>query len=131
MCRRTDSAASTAAACVGGLLVEAPRPWRDDLLDQAGLAVGLGAEVAQVPRLEAQLGELGDECGDLEVVAVVVGLGGSPADEPELLDRVEHAGVEAGRLQQLLAREPELAAALLERLGARQAVVGEAQVRDA
>ena len=58
-----------------GLAAALPGHRPDDLAEQADLALGGGAEGAQVPALEAEPGQLGDDLGDGERVVVVVAAG--------------------------------------------------------
>ncbi len=74
-CIRTESAASweTVSSRTGRRgRVGGPALRREDLLDQADLAVGGGLERAQVPRLEAELGKLARGRADDQGVGVVV-----------------------------------------------------------
>ena len=68
-----------------GLLPRCRAIGPDDLGEQADLAVGGGAEGAQVPALEPEPGQLGDDLGDGERVVVVVAAG-LRGDQPELLE---------------------------------------------
>ena len=63
-CSRTDSAASSRTVSSARARASLPRCRRhraDDLREQPDLAVGGGAERAQVPALEAEAGQLGDD----------------------------------------------------------------------
>src|SRR5690606_5890161 len=79
---------------------------RYDLVEQTDLAVGGGAEAAQVTRLETELGQLPHEGGDHQVVRLVVALVRATSDQLELLDLLQGLLVDAGRVQQLLAAHP-------------------------
>src|SRR5690606_23178629 len=83
---------------------------RDDLLDQADLAVRGRLEGTQVPSLEPEAGELLRRPGDDEGVGVVVA--GRPRDDQtELLQLPEQLLVDLRDLDQLLAGETELVSA--------------------
>ena len=123
-CRRTDSAAISRRGSSARPRAAASRPRgerRDDLLDQADLAVGGGLEGAQVARLEAEVGELARGLRDHEGVAVVVAGAGARRDQAVLLELGEQLLGDVGDLEQLAAREPQVARAP-ERLRARQPV---------
>ena len=86
--QRRDLADGLLGAGLGGG-VAAALEGRDDLLDQADLAVGGGLERAQVPRLEAEVGELARGRGDHQRVGVVVAGAVRAADQAVLLELVE------------------------------------------
>ena len=77
----------------------------EQLLEQRRLAVGRGAEDAQVAPADAELRELGGGADDLEVglvvgVAPVAALGG---DDPEVLQLAQELLADARLVEQLLA----------------------------
>ena len=112
-CRRTDSAAISdgvlGATLRGG--VAAPREGCDDLLDEAHLPVGGRLERAQVPGLEAEVGELARRLGDDERIAVEVAGAGARADQAVLLELDQQLLGDLGDLEQLAAREAQVAGA--------------------
>jgi hypothetical protein len=129
-CSRTDSAAISLTASSAAGFAAVSRPLlcgRDDLLDQADLAVGGRLEGAQVARLEAEVGQLARGPRDDQRVGVVVPVppGG---DQGVLLELVEQLLGDLGDLEQLLAREPHVVAAR-ERRGAGQPVGGQRDLR--
>ena len=79
----------------------------EQLLEQRGLAVGRGAEDAQVAPGDAEARELGGRADDLEV-GLVVGLAAVPAfrgDDAELLQLAQELVADPGLGEQLLAAE--------------------------
>ena len=64
---------------------------RDDGVEQSDLALGRRAERTQVPRVEAEAGELATRCGDVRVEFAVEPLAafGPRLQQTELLDGVE------------------------------------------
>ena len=77
---------------------------RQDLLEQVGLAVGGGAEDAEVAPADAVAGELGDRSHDLPLGVVVVAapVAQLALDHPVLLELGDELGVGLGLLQHVL-----------------------------
>src|SRR6478735_5361103 len=96
---------------------------RDHLLHEPYLAVRRGLERPQVPGLEAEAGQLERGGGDHQRVGVEV-TGPAGLDQAVGLELAEQRLVDLRGLQQLLAREPQLARAG-ERLRTRHPVAGQ------
>ncbi len=72
----------------------------EDLLDQGRLAVGGGAEDAEVAAVDAEAGELGRGADDLEVglIEVLLTVLLARMDDPELLELADQLRLGAGLL---------------------------------
>src|SRR5687768_9894129 len=80
----------------------------EDLLEQRGLAVGGGAEDAQVAAVDAEAGELGRRADDLEVGLVEEQLAVLAArlDDPELLELADQLLARPGLLDEVGLADP-------------------------
>ena len=126
-CSRTESAAISLTASSARPWAAASRPRcerRDDLLDQADLAVGGGLEGAQVARLEAEVGQLARRSGRRPARRCRSGRCRARRDQAVLLELVEQLLGDLGDLEQL-ARESRRSLARRNDSGAGQPVGGQ------
>src|SRR4051794_25744767 len=100
---------------------------REDLLEQRGLAVGAGAEDAQVAPADAVAGQLGDGADDLALGLVEVGRAGAllALDDAVLLELLDQPRLGARVLDDVVERVQRAAAADADaRAAARGPVAG-------
>ena len=120
----------TAIGTRSRLGIALPHQGRDHLFHQPDLSISRGLERAQVPRLDPEARHLGERLGDGQRGAVVVIAARAGGHQLELLKLRERRLVQVGGLQQLFAREPDVARVFAERLGPGQALGGDECARN-